>query len=229
MHKSRKLLLLLLAIIGLNSAYSQNLVIGGTGNLGLSKVTSFSPILKGREEKFSLSGNVGIFFEKNIGRKSSVGMEVLWVQIEGKDIWNDKVLTTSNGQEKEVVGVISEKSALHASYVGIPVYYQIELGKIGIKGGFQTMILIFASSNYKADGELHGKPYTTESTTNNIKLDRIDIGPKVGVDYRLNEKFQLRADYYHGLTDITNDLLSWQKRNRQFTIGLIYIFKNNGK
>lgn len=225
MNKIRKLLLLLLVLIGLNAAHSQNLVIGGTGNLGLSKVPSFSPIIIGPKEKFSFSGNVGIYFEKNIGHKSSVGIEVLWVQIEGKNIWNNKVLTTYNGQEKEVIGVISEKSALHASYIGIPVYYQLELGKFGIKGGFQSMILIFANSNYKAEGELHGEPYKTESTRKYINLDRMDIGPKVGLDYRLNEKIQLRADYYHGLTDITTDLISPQKKNRQFTLGVNYIFK----
>lgn len=225
MNKSRNLYLLLLIIIGMNTAKSQNWVIGGTGNLGFSKVTSNSPISEYNKEKFTFSGNSGIFFEKKIGQKSSLGIEVLWVQIEGKNVWNDKVLTILNGQEREVVGVISEKSTLHSSYIGLPVYYQFELGKFGIKGGVQSMIFLFASSNYEAVGELNGKPYETTSSNKDVKLDRIDIGPKVGFDYRFNEKFEIRIDYYHGLADITYRGSPWQSRNRQFTIGLNYIFR----
>lgn len=227
MKRHRKMLLLLIMVIGLNSAKSQNLVIGGTGNIGLSKVTSNLPISGDYKVKFTLSGNLGMFLEKKIGQKSSLGIEALWVQIEGKEITVNKALTAFNGQELEVIGVISDKSTLHSSYVGIPVYYRFEFGKIGIKGGFQSMIFLFASSNYEASGEIYGEPYEAESEMKDIKFDRIDIGPKVGVDYRLNDKFRLRADYYHGLTDITSDEFPWERRNRQFNLGINYIFGNN--
>ena len=89
------------------------------------------------------------------------------------------------------------------------------------------MIFLFASSNYEASGEIYGEPYEAESKMKDIRFNRIDIGPKVGVDYRLNDKFRLRADYYHGLTDITPDEFSWERRNRQFNLGINYIFGNN--
>ncbi|MEZ4917819.1 MAG: outer membrane beta-barrel protein [Saprospiraceae bacterium] len=227
MKRQRKLLLLLIMTIGLNSAKSQNLVIGGTGNIGLSKVTSNLPISGDYKTKFTLSGNMGMFLEKEIGQKSSFGIEVLWVQIEGKEITENKELTAFNGQSVEVIGVISDKSTLHSSYVGIPVYCRFEFGKIGIKGGFQSMIFLFASSNYEASGEINGEPYEAKSKTKDIKFDRIGIGPKVGVDYQLNNKFRLRADYYHGLTDITSAKFPWQRGIRQFNWGVNYIFGNN--
>lgn len=229
MTKHRNLLLLLVMTISIYSANSQNLIIGGTGNIGLSKVTSDLPISGDYKVKFTLSGNLGMFLEKKIGQKSSLGIEALWVQIEGKEITDDKALTVFNGQELEVIGVISDKSTLHSSYVGIPVYYRFEFGKIGIKGGFQSMIFLFASSNYEANGEINGEPYEAKSEMKDIKFDRIDIGPKVGIDYRLNKKLRLRADYYHGFTDITitSDEFSWQRKNRQFNLGLNYIFGNN--
>ena len=214
-------------VIGLNSAKSQNLVIGGTGNIGLSKVTSNLPISGDYKVKFTLSGNLGMFLEKKIGQKSSLGIEAIWVQIEGKEITNDKALTAFNGQELEVIGIISDKSTLHSSYVGIPIYYRIKFGKIGIKGGFQPMIFLFASSNYEANGEINGEQYEAESEMTDIEFDRIDVGPKIGIDYRLNNKFRIRADYYHGLTDITSDEFPWQRRNRQFNLGINYIFGNN--
>lgn len=227
MKKHRRLLLLFIMIIGLNSAKSQNLIIGGTGNIGLSKVTSNLPISGDYKTKFTLSGNLGMFLEKKIGQKSSLGIEAIWVQIEGKEITDDIELTGINGQDIEVIGVISDRSTLHSSYVGIPVYYRIEFGKIGIKGGFQSMIFLFASSNYEANGEINGEPYEADSEMKDIEFDRIDIGPKVGVDYRLNGKFRLRVDYYHGLTDITSDEYPWERRNRQFNLGVSYIFGNN--
>jgi len=213
-------------IIGLNSAKSQNLLIGGTGNIGLSKVASNLPISGDYKVKFAFSGNLGMFLEKKIGRKSSFGIEALWVQIEGREITSNKSLTAFNGQELEVIGVISDKSTLHSSYIGIPVYYRFELGKIGIKGGFQSMMFLFASSNYEANGEINGESYEAENEVKDIEFDRIDIGPKIGIDYRLNEKFRLRADYYHGLIDITSDEFSLERRNRQFNLGINYIFGN---
>lgn len=227
MKRHRKLLLLLILVIGLNSAKSQNLVIGGTANIGFSKVTSNLPISGDYKVKFTHSANLGMFLEKKIGQKSLLGVEALWVQIEGKEITDNKALTAFNGQEIVIFGVISDKSTLHSSYVGIPVYYRFVFRKIGIKGGFQSMIFLFASSNYEANGEVNGIPYEAESEMKDIEFDRIDIGPKVGIDYRLNEKFRLRADYYHGLTDITSDEFPWERRNRQFNLGVNYIFGNN--
>ena len=225
MEKYRKLFLFLMILMGMNSVKSQNFVIGGTGNIGLSKVTSNISI--SRDHKFTLSGNLGIFLEKEINKKSSLGIEVLWVQIEGKEISDDKALTEFNGQKIEVIGVISDKDRLHSSYLGIPIYYRLEFGKFGIKGGFQSMIFFFASSNYEANGEIYGNLYNEESETKDIKFDRLDIGPKLGIDYQLNEKFRIRADYYHGLSDITSDEFPWQRRNRQFNLGINYIFGNN--
>lgn len=211
----------------MNSAKSQSLIIGGTGNIGLSKVTSNLPTSGDNKIKFTLSGNLGMFLEKKIGQKSSLGIEALWVQIEGKEVTENIGITVFNGQELEVIGVISDNTTLHSSYVGVPVYYRFELGRIGIKGGVQPMFFLFASSNYKANGEIGGEPYEEQNNMKGIKFDQIDIGPKVGIDYRLNEKIRLRADYYHGLTNITSDEFPWERRNRQFNLGVNYIFGNS--
>lgn len=86
------------------------------------------------------------------------------------------------------------------------------------------MIFLFASSNYEAEGEISGEPYAAKSSRSDIVFDRIDLGPKIGIDYRLNEKIRLRADYYHGLTDITSDEFPWERRNRQVSLGVGYVF-----
>ncbi len=207
------------------NATAQNLDFGITASLGFSQVTSNLPFSGDYFTTFAPSGKLGMFTEQRIGKNSFLGVEALWVQMEGKELTKDKELFTFNENlEKIVLGVISDKSRLHASYIGLPFYYRHEFGKFGLKGGMQTLIFLFASSNYKASGEVNDKPYEAESKTSDIELDKIDVGPKIGIDYKLNNSFRLRADYYHGLIDITPNEFPWQKKNRQLSIGVNYFF-----
>ncbi len=216
-------LLCLVLLLATNPAHSQNWTIGATGSIGFSKVTSNLPI-SDYKVKLALSGNWGAFIEKKIGRGLALGIEVLGVQMEGKETTGDKELKEFNGQELEVVGVVSDQSRLHSSYVGMPVFYRLGVGRLGIKAGIQPMLLLFANSAYKISGTLYGEPYKDASKTKNIKLERFEIGLKAGIDYRINDIFRLRIDYYHGLTDITPDEFPWERRNRQISLGTQYIF-----
>lgn len=217
-------LLCLMLLLVTNSVRSQNWTIGATGSIGFSKVTSNLPISGDYRVKFALSGNWGAFIEKKIGRGSALGIEILWVQVEGKEVTLNKELKEFNGQELEVVGVVSDQTRLHASYVGLPVFYQLGIGKLGIRAGIQPMIFLFANSTYKISGTLYGEPYKDASKTKDIALERFEIGLKAGIDYRINDAFRLRIDYYHGLTDITPDEFPWDRRNRQISLGTQYIF-----
>jgi hypothetical protein len=98
---------------------------------------------------------------------------------------------------------------------------------LGIKVGIQPMIFMFASANYRISGTIYNEPYEAESNDKNIKFDRIDLGPKIGIDYGLNKTLRLRFDYYHGLTVITPSDFPWQRRNRQISLGVQYLFGNN--
>ncbi len=62
----KQLLSLCLIIFVLNAVQSQNLIIGGTGNIGLSKVSSNLPISGDYKVKFAPSGNMGLFIEKRM-------------------------------------------------------------------------------------------------------------------------------------------------------------------
>lgn len=222
-----KILLLCIALfVCVNILSAQNFIIGATANLGMSKITSNLPISGDYKVRFTPSGTLGVFLEKRIGAKSFLGAELLWVQMEGKEVTDDKVLMGIVDSEPGVVGVISDQSNLHSSYIGVPFYYRLGLGKLGIKVGVQPMFFLFASSNYKASGEVYNAPYETESETKDIEFEKIDIGPKIGLDYSLNTRFRLRIDYYHGLTDITSDTFPWERQNRQVTMGGQYTFGN---
>ena len=224
----RKLFLGVIMLINTTIINAQTFNYGLTLNFGISQVTSNFPISGDYKVKFTISGNVGGFFEKRIGMRSFIGGEILWIQIEGKEVTNNKVLTAINGQGMlETVGMISDISKLHSSYFGLPIYYKINFNKIGIKFGFQTMIFLFANSNYEASGKLNGKPFQNKGETNNIKFDLVDFGPKIGTEYELNSKLNLRADFYLGIPDITSKSFPWERRNRQITLGINYLLTKN--
>ena len=224
MKKFIKPLLLLLLTVGCCCVKSQNLEVGWTGSIGMSKVTSNLPISGDYKTKYAFSGNLGMFLEKIIGQKSRLGIEALWVQIEGKETTGQHILTATGPQGIEVVGFSTDKSTIHSSYIGIPVYYRYAFGNFGIKGGVQPMIFLFARAKDESKGEINNSPFETRSETEDLNFGRVDIGPKIGIDYGLNKKLRVRADYYHGLTDITADEFPWQRRNRQISLGLNYIF-----
>lgn len=219
----KKSILVYLIIVNINSIQSQHLIVGGTINLGLSRVTSKARISSHSNTKFTLSGNFGMSLEKKAGSKSSLGLEFLWVQIEGKETSGETALI---GQTLEMIGVISEEFRIQANYFGTPVYYRFTSGKIGIKLGIQPMILLSASSDYRASGEQNNEPFKYRHNTRNRKFSRVEIGPKLGVDYKLSNLLNLRVDYFHGLTDITSNESRGERKNRQITLGIQYTFDN---
>jgi len=200
---------------------NKNWIIGGTGNIGISKVTLNIQFARDYRAKYAFSGNFGMFIENKINYRSSIGIEALWVQIEGKEA---KESYNYIFQNMKFNGVSSRKFRLHSSYIGMPVYYRLKIKKIGIKAGVQPMLFLFAHSNEKISGEVNDEPTVAEIEVKNLKFNHFDIGPKVGIDYKLNDRLLLRADCYYGLRDVSSPDYRWL-RNRQYNLGLQYIFK----
>ena len=225
--KRLNLLFVLFSITSLNAITAQDLKSGITGNIGWSKVTNNMLDFPDFKNKFTLSGSLGLFAEIKIGQHSSLGIEVLWVQIEGKEVSNNREVRGFSGIPPMlgVIGIVSDKSRLHSSYVATPLYYRYDYEKLGFKIGAQPMIFLFASSDYEISGELWGEPYMENSKTKDIEFNTFDIGLKIGMDYQLNQNIRLRADYYHGELDITSDETSLERSNRQISLGVNYFFK----
>jgi len=219
-----KAILVVLLLINVAIANSQNINYGATLNIGMSQMTSNLEPSVDYQTKYTVSGYAGAYFEKRTGIKSSIGGEFLWIQMEGKEVTNNKKLTAINAQGMiETVGNISDISKVHSGYFGLPVYYKINFKKVGLKIGFQTMIFLFGSSSYEATGELNGKPFQNSSKTSGLKFDWIDYGPKIGIDYELNKTLNLRTDFYVGIPDITPEFLQLERKNRQITLGINYL------
>ncbi len=218
------LVLGLLIVLATQTTTAQKLTVGATGNIALSKISADWEYSGDSKVKFAISGNAGVFANYKLGAKSSIGAELLWLQMEGKHINPDHILSMMNEQGLFVNATVSSKVTFHLSYLAIPLHYRLAIGKLGIKAGVQPMIYLFGSSNYEVNGEMDGQPLNAKDKITDIPFDRVDIGPKIGIDYQFNNKFSLRADYYHGLLDITDSGDDYYKRNQQVNIGLSYAF-----
>ena len=223
------MLFLCLGCLG-STVQSQNLTLGASLNPGISKVSSNRANDDNWATNYTWSGNVGLFLERKVGRSSALGIEALWVQLEGKDVSKQEELrfSSQNGTPPEVVGVAYSTNKFHSSYLGLPIYYRYQWGKIGIKAGAQPLLFLFANTRFQSTGEVRGAPFDVDNRTTGARFERIDLGPKVGLDYALGQKFRLRADYYHGLTDIIIGELGSKRKNRQLNLGLSYLFGRQG-
>jgi hypothetical protein len=217
-------------IFALNSIFAQNIIVGVSVSPGISKINTAEELDFNLKEKLAFSGNAGIFLEKNIAPKSSLGVELLFVQIQGKMTIKERDLLYENGGTAIVAGTASDVFRTHLSYTAIPLYYKYKIGKVGLKAGLQPMIFQYGSASRKTTGTLLDEPYEDKITAKDISKKKFDIGSKVGLDYELNNKFRLRADYYQGFTNVSSNSDFYNNKIIQISIGLQYIFaRKNGE
>lgn len=215
------LFLIFVSVLFVDTLKSQSLSIGATANIGLSQINRLSdyPIPEYYEYDFSLSGNAGLFIRKELSRKSSVGLEVLWVQITGEEAVINRPIVTSSGDNR---GFETEITTRNISYLGAPIYYRLKINNLGIKVGVQPMLYLFQKVNRKSNGEIDGESYAFDGEYDDIRYNNLDYGLKAGLDYSLNDRFRLRADYYHGFKSIIPYWIARSMKIRQVTLGVEY-------
>jgi len=212
MHKSLTIILTLLILN--SSAFGQN-VVGLKFNLGVSKVTAKNNWRTG-QQKFPImpSGQCGLFYNKGIGNKSILGVEMLFVQIEGKEKYQHPYGST-------------EVKYRNYSFVGLPVYYGYIINKITINAGFQFNYLVLGRERERGKGiDLQGKPYTWEINGILPHIDKYDYGIKGGIIFNTDRKCEIEATYYHGLNNIWRSDRAHQGvwKVKQLTVGVRYKF-----
>lgn len=219
----RTSLAFLLAISACFYSQAQNIHYGATLNLGVSKVTTYEP--SDYEALYRPSWNLGLFAEKTFTPQTAIGINVLWVQIESAETSQNRNLLEFNSQTQalEKVGVVSDEAKLHASYLGIPIYCRLSSRKFGVKLGLQTLMALYSSSSYEANGTRNGQPYNAKSKTKNTGVDFFDWGPKVGFDYQIGPKMRIGLEYYYGV--LGNSAVLKGRKNRQATLGVSYQFR----
>lgn len=225
MNTYQKISFLLILLFLFFKGDAQSFIFGSTISSGPSVVTSNESTAGTLKTKAAFSGNVGVFLEKKLGAKYAIGLEALWVQVEGFEVdENIEYFINLGWNDNEKIGFITEEYKYHTSYLGLPLYFRYEIGKFGFKGGIQTLFLLKKSTHFRSYGELKGEPFDSEGKIDPLILTTLDFGPKIGIDYQISPKLRLRMDYYHGIQDITADRWEWIRKNRQLGIGISYIF-----
>lgn len=219
MKNKQTLLFIILLLVGINSAKAQKLLFGGTGSIALSKVT-YDLSKKYCKSKYAPTTNLGVFLEMQISQKSFLGVEALWIPVRGS------MTCHSNINDSEIVGEFSNTKILYLNYIGMPIYYRLKMGALGIKVGCQPMVVLSRSLTSEIIMQFYGDPFELkyEDKNKELPLHKLNIGPKIGLDYRLSSKIRLRMDYYLGLIDIQPKTDDLQQRNRQLNIGIQYTF-----
>ncbi|MBA3901402.1 MAG: PorT family protein [Bacteroidetes bacterium] len=194
-------------------------------NIGLSRVVTNLdfPDLALKKVQFAPSGHAGLYYSKKIKEKTSFGAELLFVQIEGKE--HIEFPTTDNQGNFTGVLVIN-KYYKHLSYLALPVYYGININKISVNAGLQFMLLLTSNGREKGETNYNGEVKRWDNNYGKLNIDHYDFGPRAGIIYKMTERLDIDANYYHGINNIINNTLQsyYRWRNQQLTIGMRYKF-----
>ena len=199
-------------------SHSQNAQYGISLSPGLSQqFFSSSFTFQTMSSPFVLSGNGGLFYEQKFGNRSRVGLELLWVQLTGR-MESKFTLTDINGQSLGGESVF--RNDTYISYIGLPIYYQFNLGKWGIKAGIQSLFFLFASGKAISDFPEGFQVEDSEVKLDDLAFNFMDYGPRLGVNYQINPRWRIRSNFYLGMSNIFPRPVVSTLKNRQLDIGV---------
>ena len=195
---------------------------------GISRITNSMDISGATlTTPFVSSGQAGLFYSFQLGKKSSLGAELLFSQIEGKEKTETDLKEINEFGESKLVGHSIYIYYSHISYLSLPVYYSFKTNKLAIIAGFQISYALSSNGHDKTIALINGQEETADNKYDDIHIKNFDFGPKAGIIYNLTEKLALEGTYYYGLNNIQkgNPIL-WQLKVQQATLGLRYTLQS---
>ena len=111
----------------------------------------------------------------------------------------------------------------HISYLSLPVYYGLKLGKLTVNVGFQVSYALASGGRDKGKLTYNGSVMTWDNKFEKLGIDPYDFGPRAGLIFPLSDKFSIEAAGYYGVNDILKEEgPPWTWKVRQLTAGLRY-------
>ncbi|MBA3664568.1 MAG: PorT family protein [Bacteroidetes bacterium] len=231
-----KNLIFIALLIYSSSSFSQQdfgiKVNGGVSQI-TAKINSSGDIVT-QKFYFLPSFQAGFLYHLHLGKKSLLGTEILFMQIEGKEHMQTQDIDSYGNP----TGFITTTDiSRHISYLSIPIYYGYKIKKFSINFGFQVGIPIKSSARYKTEYVYNGDKIISDDNYNSLPIDNYDFGTKSGLMYNLSKKFTIETTYYYGLNNIykSNQIFSanilpiFTMKIQQFTFGIIYKFYSREK
>ena len=197
---------------------------------GLSKITITSDEFDVPfSTPFAASGQAGLYCHLSRGKHSSLGAELLFSQIEGKDVIDSDFSDTDwiTGENETITGHVTNKGYRHISYISLPLYYGYTIKKFTLHAGFQLSYAFSSSGREKTYGTYNEGGQETnvnnDTKTDNINIKKLDFGPRAGITYQLTNRLGLEGTYYYGLNNIQKvDDPFWILKVQQMTLGVRY-------
>lgn len=188
---------------------------------GLSQISN-SLNMPTLSTQYAPSGQGGVYYNQTLGNGSSLGMELLFSQIEGKETWEGYELLMNSDNKMRMV-YLKNNFHRHISYISLPVYYGININKLTIHAGAQISYAITTSSRSESTGTWNEQPYHEETKSVHMDVDKFDFGPRVGMIYPLNNKLSVEATYYYGFNNIQkNGSPADELKVQQASLGVKY-------
>jgi hypothetical protein len=186
-------------------------------NGGASKITSkFNSNITTQKFYFVPSGQAGFFYTLSI-KKSLLGAEILFSQIEGKERLSIPIFDNNGKNVGEDIDMIYR----HISYLSLPIYYGFKFKKLSFNLGIQTSLALASSGEER--GQFGGTVISNNFTKLNI--DNYDFGARAGMFINLSKRFSIDLNYYYGINNILSNNINipnWSWKVQQATIGLCY-------
>lgn len=198
-------------------------------NGGLSKITTtWEDPNSTFTTPFVPSGQAGLYYNLLMGKRISLGAELLFSQIEGKE----KRETDLVDAEGNNVGHATFFIYRHISYLSLPIYIGFNITKLTIHAGLQLSRNISGSDNDKHDGIINGEQFKSESKSINNPFSKYELGPRAGIHYRLSDRLVVEGTYYYGISNIDKGVpMINELKVQQMTVGMRYALctKESGK
>ena len=192
-------------------------------NGGLSKITANRNTSNTTSKySFAPSGQGGLFYNLNLGKRSLIGAELLFSQIESKE--EMKIIYTDNfGNPTGEFGTTNLD--YHISYFSIPVYYGFKIKSLTINLGVQTSFAFASRGHWISKAPYNGSTLTFEDE-GKLNIDSYDFGPRAGLIFNLSKRIAVEATYYYGINNILSTTAppEWNWKIQQITLGLRYKF-----
>lgn len=222
---SKKLFLAFFAIISIYLPLkSQNLSFGLSANagLGISHSTDISPLLIMDPtislENFSSTHEFDYGFSFNIGLLAKYEIPKNFYTITGLE-WSK----FSYSETKTLYYIYQNtdyisptRTEVTTNAINLPILIGKDFGKFGVRLGVQSGIIF--SVDTKAFN------YAGERVSSNVLIGKkVDLAPRIGLQYTVNNELSIHVDAFHGLID-KNMLYSGKDRNRYLGTGINYFF-----
>jgi Outer membrane protein beta-barrel domain len=174
------------------------------------------------------SGQAGFIYNYRFGQKFSFGAEALYIPIYGHE-YLKLPFTDENGDN---IGESENHTYRHIHYIGLPLYIGYHMKKLGVHIGFQANWALASGGKAKSKSTLNGTDYESESSLDELQINKFDYGPRVGLTYTLSDKWSLETNYYQGLTNLVkaSSFKSYLTvRIYQWSVGMRYVLFTGGQ